>query len=45
MFFRPGPMVGLFLIAVGTGGIKSCVAPFGADQFEPGQVTNISKLQ
>ncbi|XP_036425775.1 solute carrier family 15 member 1b [Colossoma macropomum] len=26
-------MVGLFLIAVGTGGIKPCVAAFGGDQF------------
>ncbi|XP_020841570.1 solute carrier family 15 member 2-like [Phascolarctos cinereus] len=27
-------MVGLFLIALGTGGIKPCVAAFGGDQFE-----------
>jgi len=26
-------MVGLFLIAVGTGGIKPCVTAFGGDQF------------
>lgn len=26
-------MVGLFLIAVGTGGIKPCVSAFGGDQF------------
>jgi len=26
--------IGLFLIAIGTGGIKPCVAPFGAEQFE-----------
>lgn len=32
-----GPSIGLLLIAVGTGGIKSSVAPFGADQFAPGQ--------
>ncbi|XP_060564835.1 peptide transporter family 1-like [Ruditapes philippinarum] len=32
-----GPAVGLFLIAIGTGGIKASVAPFGADQFLPGQ--------
>ncbi len=28
-----GLLVGLFLIAVGTGGIKPCVAAFGGDQF------------
>ncbi|XP_043930955.1 solute carrier family 15 member 2-like [Protopterus annectens] len=27
-------MIGLFLIALGTGGIKPCVAAFGGDQFE-----------
>ena len=26
--------LGLFLIAVGTGGIKPCIWPFGADQFD-----------
>jgi dipeptide/tripeptide permease len=36
---RYGPAVGLFLIAIGTGGIKASVAPFGADQFLPGQVS------
>lgn len=30
-------LVGLATIALGTGGIKPCVAPFGADQFEKGQ--------
>ncbi|KAM9396044.1 solute carrier family 15 member 1-like isoform 3-T3 [Salvelinus alpinus] len=30
-------MVGLFLIALGTGGIKPCVAAFGGDQFEDHQ--------
>ncbi|XP_046886976.1 solute carrier family 15 member 1b [Hypomesus transpacificus] len=30
-------MVGLFLIAMGTGGIKPCVAAFGGDQFEDHQ--------
>lgn len=29
-------MVGLGLIALGTGGIKPCVAAFGGDQFQPG---------
>lgn len=27
-------MVGLLLIALGTGGIKPCVAAFGGDQFQ-----------
>ena len=36
-FYRIGPSIGLLLIAVGTGGIKSSVAPFGADQFCSGQ--------
>lgn len=31
-------MVGLFLIALGTGGIKPCVAAFGGDQFNENQV-------
>uniref|UniRef100_A0A3Q2YMY3 Solute carrier family 15 member 1 n=1 Tax=Hippocampus comes TaxID=109280 RepID=A0A3Q2YMY3_HIPCM len=30
-------MVGLFLIALGTGGIKPCVAAFGGDQFSDSQ--------
>uniref|UniRef100_A0A8B9JMT5 Solute carrier family 15 member 1 n=1 Tax=Astyanax mexicanus TaxID=7994 RepID=A0A8B9JMT5_ASTMX len=30
-------MLGLFLIAVGTGGIKPCVAAFGGDQFQDHQ--------
>ncbi|KAM7031206.1 solute carrier family 15 member 1-like [Passerculus sandwichensis] len=30
-------MVGLILIALGTGGIKPCVSAFGADQFEDDQ--------
>jgi len=29
---RTGPIIGLLLIAFGTGGIKPCVGPFGADQ-------------
>ena len=32
-----GPMVGLFLIALGTGGIKPCVPAFGGDQFTSDQ--------
>uniref|UniRef100_A0A668A0S5 Solute carrier family 15 member 1 n=1 Tax=Myripristis murdjan TaxID=586833 RepID=A0A668A0S5_9TELE len=30
-------MIGLFLIAVGTGGIKPCVSAFGGDQFDASQ--------
>ncbi|KAH3753821.1 solute carrier family 15 member 2-like isoform X1 [Dreissena polymorpha] len=36
---RVGASIGLVLIACGTGGIKASVAPFGADQFGPGQET------
>lgn len=32
-----GPMIGLFLIALGTGGIKPCVSAFGGDQFTADQ--------
>ncbi len=31
--FSPCSLVGLFIIAVGTGGIKPCVSAFGGDQF------------
>jgi len=31
-FYRLGPVIGLLLIALGTGGIKPCVSAFGADQ-------------
>uniref|UniRef100_A0A8C5FE00 Solute carrier family 15 member 2 n=1 Tax=Gadus morhua TaxID=8049 RepID=A0A8C5FE00_GADMO len=37
-------MVGLILIAFGTGGIKPCVAAFGGDQFEPEQVVETRKF-
>lgn len=37
-------MVGLFLIALGTGGIKPCVAAFGGDQFSEHQVRLLSLL-
>lgn len=33
-YFRPLSFIGLFLIAVGTGGIKPCVASFGGEQFK-----------
>lgn len=32
-----GPAIGLFLIALGTGGIKPCVSAFGGDQFTSDQ--------
>ncbi|KAI1697354.1 POT family domain-containing protein [Ditylenchus destructor] len=35
-------IAGLFIIAMGTGGIKPCVASFGADQFEPHQEKMLS---
>ena len=31
-------MIGLLLIALGTGGIKPCVSAFGGDQFNANQV-------
>ena len=37
-------MVGLSLIALGTGGIKPCVAAFGGDQFEEKHVRVLSFL-
>ena len=38
-------MVGLFLIALGTGGIKPCVAAFGGDQFQDHQVNSLPPPQ
>lgn len=32
-------LVGLTVIAMGTGGIKPCVSAFGGDQFQESQVT------
>ncbi|XP_059503511.1 solute carrier family 15 member 2 isoform X2 [Stegostoma tigrinum] len=37
-------MLGLFLIALGTGGIKPCVAAFGGDQFEEKQASERSRF-
>ncbi|XP_051479051.1 solute carrier family 15 member 2 isoform X3 [Apus apus] len=37
-------MVGLFLIALGTGGIKPCVSAFGGDQFEEEHTAERSKF-
>ncbi|KAG1683556.1 Peptide transporter family 1 [Nymphon striatum] len=37
-------ILGLGLIAVGTGGIKPCVSTFGGDQFEPNQVSQLEKF-
>lgn len=34
-------MVGLFLIAFGTGGIKPCVSAFGGDQFDEDSVSDL----
>ncbi len=33
-FFREFSLIGLLLIAIGTGGIKPCVSAFGGDQFK-----------
>ncbi|XP_023224622.1 solute carrier family 15 member 1-like isoform X1 [Centruroides sculpturatus] len=40
----PFTMIGLTLIAVGTGGIKPCVAAFGGDQFSPNQEKELQKF-
>ena len=41
---RTVSFIGLFLIAMGTGGIKPCVAPFGAQQFKlPQQEHQLNK--
>lgn len=37
-------LVGLVLIALGTGGIKPCVAAFGGDQFDEENVSHDTKL-
>ena len=35
-----GPLIGLHLIALGTGGIKPCVSSFGGDQFKKSEASN-----
>ncbi|KAI6233476.1 Peptide transporter family 1 [Aphelenchoides fujianensis] len=35
-------LAGLFAIALGTGGIKPCVSPFGGDQFDPWETKMIA---
>ncbi|KAM8854845.1 solute carrier family 15 member 2 [Spinachia spinachia] len=37
-------MLGLILIAIGTGGIKPCVAAFGGDQFDEGHASERQKF-
>lgn len=37
-------IIGLVLIAFGTGGIKPCVSAFGGDQFEPHQVKQLQRF-
>ena len=39
---RTVPLVGLLLIAFGTGGIKPCVSAFGGDQFGEDQVSDVT---
>ena len=38
---HPGLLLGLALIAIGSGGIKPCVSAFVGDQFGPHQVANV----
>ncbi|KAL1268291.1 hypothetical protein QQF64_033654 [Cirrhinus molitorella] len=42
IFHKVLSMVGLFLIALGTGGIKPCVAAFGGDQFQEHQSSQLN---
>lgn len=37
-------MAGLLMIAIGTGGIKPCVAAFGGDQFDPQDTRNLNRF-
>lgn len=38
-----GPLIGLGLMALGTGGIKPCVASLGGDQFSKAQTAGLNK--
>ncbi|KAJ3072490.1 hypothetical protein HDU99_002180 [Rhizoclosmatium hyalinum] len=44
MLSRTGPLIGLFLIALGTGGIKPCVSAHGGDQFLETQKYGLQKF-
>ncbi|XP_023243608.1 peptide transporter family 1-like isoform X2 [Centruroides sculpturatus] len=41
---RPLTILGLLMIAVGTGGIKPCVSAFGGDQFKPSQEKQLQRF-
>lgn len=41
---RPLTILGLMMIAVGTGGIKPCVSAFGGDQFKPSQEKQLQRF-
>ncbi|KAJ3074550.1 hypothetical protein HDU98_010913 [Podochytrium sp. JEL0797] len=41
---RVGPLIGLFSVALGTGGIKPCVSSFGGDQFLETQKYGLQKF-
>lgn len=44
LWFRWPSLLGLALIAFGTGGIKPCVAAFGGDQFHPDQKSQLQRF-
>lgn len=45
LFYRYLALLGLLLIAIGTGGIKPCVSSFGGDQFQlPAQEDYLQKF-
>ena len=39
-FFRVGPLISLFAMAIACGNIKPCLAAFGGDQFRKDQVSS-----